>query len=351
MNSRLDIRTNTPKPNRFYYKAYFAIGLLKYPRRALNLIKFILSNFNPHVSYYPIIIDFEPTQNCNYKCVMCVPFTIKRRDMTFDSFRKIIDEQFGLMEVKIQGVGEPLLNKDFFKMVDYAKKRWLWVRTTTNGSLLHVNDNYKRLVDSRIHDVNISIDGCTKDVYESIRRGGNFEQIRENCRLINDYNNRVKKTTIRAWVVLQKKNRHQLFNFPHFFADLGFKEMVLSFAMHNYGREGDNKETTNFTYSEDDFKKLMKASKKAGIKLSFFFRPYFDGNGFCQIPFKRVYITTDGHIIPCCYIANQEVVDFGSYKEFNRIWFKDYVQLRDNLKSRKGVPTFCKECYGGGNKL
>ena len=341
------MKLQTPKPNQVYYRLYFLIGLLRYPRRLANLIKFKLSNFSSVVHYYPTIMDIENTQRCNYKCSMCIRFPEKRKDMTFEEFKKIVDEQFGLMEVKIQGVGEPLLSKDFFKMVDYAKKKWLWIRTTTNGSLLHVNDNNKKLVDSGIHDINISIDGATKAVYETIRVGGNFERIKENCLLINEYNNKVKKTTIRAWVVLQEKNKHQFFDFPRFFSSLGFKEMCYSFAMHNYGREGNNSEMTVFNYSDEDFENLFKICDEMGIKLTFFFHPYFDHDNFCQIPFKRIYVTTDSHILPCCYIANQEVADFGHYSDFKEIWFDNYVEFRSSLKGKDSLPLFCRQCYGG----
>lgn len=344
------MKFETPKPNPFYYKLYFSIGLLRHPKRLLNWVRFKMNKFNPDVNYYPILMDLEPTQACNYKCVMCVQplFAEKRGNMTIPEFKEIIDHQYGLMEVKIQGVGEPLLHKDFFEMIDYAKKRWLWVRTTTNGSLLHINDNYKKLVDSRIHDVNISIDGTTKDVYESIRQGGDFEQLKKNCRLINDYNNDVKKTTVRAWTVIQDKNSHQFFDFPRFFADLGFKEMTYSFAMHNYGREGINKEATDTGFSESDFEKLFNICKEVGIKITFFFHPRFSENNFCKIPFQRVYVTTDKHVLPCCYIANQEVVDFGEYKDFDQIWFSKYVDFRKGMRNKSIVPDFCKDCYGRG---
>ncbi len=347
MRDKLNIRKRTPKPNQFYYKMFFAMGFIRYPKRALNLIRSKLSNFSPNINYYPIIMDIEPTQRCNYKCVMCIRFAEKRKDMTFEEFKRIIDEQFGLIEVKIQGAGEPLLNNDFFKMVDYAMEKRLWVRTTTNGSLLHLNDNHRKLVDSKIHDINISIDGATKDVYEAIRRGGNYERTKENSRLINDYNNRVKKTTVRAWVVLQKRNQHQFFDFPQFFASLGFREMCYSFALHNYGREGNNPQMAVSNYSNKEFRKLFQICDKAGIKPVFFFHPHFDSTRFCRIPFERVYITTDSHILPCCYIANPKVVDFGNYNNFEEIWFNKYVKFRSNLKKDDTVPHFCKQCYGG----
>jgi radical SAM protein with 4Fe4S-binding SPASM domain len=340
------MKLETPKPNQFYYKMYMLVGLLIHPLRLWNVIKFQFSRFSAKVNYLPTMMDLEPNQKCNFRCIMCTPFKQKREDMTFDEFKKIVDAQYGLIEIKIQGVGEPFLNKDFISMIKYARRKMLWVRTTTNGSLLHLNDNYRHLVDSGVHDINISIDGATKPIYEAIRVGGSFEQLCANCRLINDYNNRTEKTVVRAWVVMQKLNKDQFLEFPRFFADLGFKEMTISFAMHNYGRDGANTAAETFGFGDEDFGRLFSVCQQVGIKPSFFFHPRFTAEKFCQIPFKRVYVTTDGHILPCCYIANQEVVEFGSYDDFNRIWFDKYNEFRRALKEAKSVPPYCRDCYG-----
>ncbi len=339
------MKFNTPKPNLIYYKMYFLLGLLKNPKRFFNFIKYKVNRFKSTVNYKPLIMDLEPTQRCNFKCVMCINFKEKRKDMSFDAFKKIVDKQSGLMEMKIQGVGEPLLNIFFFKMIDYAMKKHLWVRTTTNASLLHINENYKKLVDSKVHDINISIDGATKEIYESIRLGSNFDILKQNCKLINDYNNKVKKTIIRAWVVIQKKNKAEFLKFPYFFHKLGFKEMTYSLSMHNYGRKGENTENTEFGFSKDLFKKLFEICKSLNIKLTFFFHPSFNAKQFCQIPFKRIYVTTDSHMLPCCYIANQEIINFGKHSDFEKIWYNKYNNFRKSMKNIDTVPDYCKNCY------
>ena len=33
-------------------------------------------------------------------------------------------------------------------MIKYAKDKKIWVRTVTNASLLHLKDNYKKLIDT-----------------------------------------------------------------------------------------------------------------------------------------------------------------------------------------------------------
>ena len=76
---------------------------------------------------------------------------------------------------------------DFFEMIKYARQKKIWVRITTNASLLHLRDNYKKLVDSDVCEVDISIDGYNKEKYEKIRVGGKYEITTENCKRLNEY--------------------------------------------------------------------------------------------------------------------------------------------------------------------
>lgn len=346
----------TPRPNERYYFWYRALGLLTHPRRLVNFLKFYFAKFSSaKISYYPMVMDVEPTQRCNYRCVMCDPaslFKIRRKDMPFENFKRLIDEQHGLIEVKVQGVGEPTLNKDFLQMIEYAISKRLWVRTTVNGSLLDRNDTYKRLIDSGVHDINISCDGASKETYEKIRVGGNWEHFSSNCLLINTYNNaRKSPTPLRAWVVMQEDNKHEFLNFPRVFKELGFTEMCYSFAMHNYGRDGENEFATDFPWDRAELEKAMQLGEELGIKVLFWNFPKMSRKNFCKIPFQRLYITTDMHVVPCCYIANQEVVDWGSYDQFKEIWFDKYEPFRESHRnSEKPLYSYCENCYGGCNK-
>jgi MoaA/NifB/PqqE/SkfB family radical SAM enzyme len=347
----------TPRPNERYYFWYRAFGMLRHPKRLVNFLKFYFSKFtSSNVTYYPMIMDVEPTQRCNYRCIMCDPaslFKIRRKDMPFENFKKLIDEQHGLIEVKVQGVGEPTLNKDFMKMVEYALSKHLWVRTTVNGSLLDRNDTYKQLIDSGIHDINISCDGASKDTYEKIRIGGDWEHFSKNCKLINDYNNaKPNPVPLRAWVVMQEENKHEFDQFPRIFKELGFKEMCYSFAMHNYGRDGENEHAaSDYPWAREDLERAMKLGEEIGIKVLFWSFPKMSRDNFCKIPFQRLYVTTDMHLVPCCYIANQEVVDWGSYDDFKDTWFNKYVPFRESHRNKeKPLYSYCENCYNGCNK-
>ncbi len=147
---------------------------------------------NKIVKHLPIKLDIENVSRCNFRCVMCAVSdwdkSQRADDMSLDDFKRLVDENYGLVEIKLQGLGEPTMQgDDYFEMIKYARERHIWVRTVTNGSLLHLNDNIKKIVEAGSNEIQISIDGATSEVFEAVRRGSNFELVIDNCRELNQY--------------------------------------------------------------------------------------------------------------------------------------------------------------------
>ncbi len=59
------------------------------------------------------------------------------KELSTGYFKKVIDsiDQAGIKIVKVTG-GEPLLRKDIFSLLKYAKEKGLEVRLNTNASLI-----------------------------------------------------------------------------------------------------------------------------------------------------------------------------------------------------------------------
>jgi MoaA/NifB/PqqE/SkfB family radical SAM enzyme len=133
-----------------------------------NYLKYLLSNRAEVLSYDPVTISIVATSRCTLSCDMCpthssrVPSDYKHaqqdiKDMDLASFREIIDRFRNATTVHIIGSGEPLLNKDFFVMVDYAASRKMVVKTFSNGTT--VLDNIDNILNSRLDGITISING------------------------------------------------------------------------------------------------------------------------------------------------------------------------------------------------
>jgi sulfatase maturation enzyme AslB (radical SAM superfamily) len=172
--------TPEPVPDINTYLRERRISLSRSTSRLKNYITYMRSaRRSADVNYLPIRLDFENVSRCNFACTMCTVSEwhkgTRAADMPLEDFKRLIDEQYGLVEIKIQGLGEPTMQRDpYFEMIKYARSKNLWVRTTTNASLLHLHNNYKKLVDSGVNEIQISIDGADKQTFESIRRQSVF---------------------------------------------------------------------------------------------------------------------------------------------------------------------------------
>jgi len=340
----------------FYWNRFLALATS--PRKLLNYIKFRNRTRTPIVDYLPIIFDVEPISRCNFHCTMCQvsdwPKYQRAADLPIEEFKKIIDSQYGLLEVKLQGYGEPTLARDaFFEMVKYARKHHLWVRTTTNASLLHLNGNYKKMIDSGINEVQISIDGATKEIFEKIRRGSKFEQVIENCKLINEYSNKKRVVRTRMWSTIQRENVHEFFDLLQLAKDAGFKRLTYSLNLHGMGQEkwvNQNHTISALECVTDDMcHEAIKRGKTLGIDVTFWkaTEKYSTSSAktVCAWPFERIFVSSDLRIVPCCLISNPQTADLGDARNFTAEWNGPVFQEFRKAHLEGRIPYYCQECY------
>jgi MoaA/NifB/PqqE/SkfB family radical SAM enzyme len=163
------------------------------------------------IHYMPVKLDVENTSRCNFACKMCAvstwPKGKRAEDLPLDAFKRLIDEQYGLVEIKLNGLGEALMQGDeYFEMIRYARERRIWVRMTTNASLLHLRSNYRKLIDSGVNEIDISIDGADAPTFQGIRIQSDFDRVTKNCALLNSALEQAGKASAKMWTLVQKGN-------------------------------------------------------------------------------------------------------------------------------------------------
>jgi len=123
----------------------------------------------------------EPTNTCNLRCTFCFVTEGMTREggfMEFDLFKKVIDDCPDLEHLCMHNWGEPLLHKDIFKMIDYAKSKGVkYVVMNTNGTLLTEKMIHK-IIDSKLDIIRFSIDGSA-ETFKKIR-GVDLDKIEDN---------------------------------------------------------------------------------------------------------------------------------------------------------------------------
>ncbi|MFC1593811.1 radical SAM/SPASM domain-containing protein [Candidatus Omnitrophota bacterium] len=343
-----------PSADMSAYNAVIERGFKNYPSRYENLEQFKKSQRLAKLEYLPMKIDIENVSRCNLNCDMCQisSFSNRKRadDLSFDDFRRILDEQIGVFELKLQGIGEPFLQDDFLEMVRYASSKDIWVRTTTNATLLHKSDNYKRIIDALAGEIQFSIDGATKETYERIRKGARFEQVVENCMLINRYCDSKKVDKTRMWVLLQKDNFEELKMFPALAKTLGFKRLTISMDVSVWGSEQwaeknkEKKVADRLTQSDIDV--LLETAREIDLDLTFWdISTKYSNENICPWPFERAFISSDKKVVPCCMVGNPDIFSLGSLGNFGKIWNSEKYQHFRQSHLEMNILEVCTFCY------
>src|SRR5712692_10928116 len=94
---------------------------------------------SPYSEGVPAHWVIESTNKCNLSCPMCSrEKSPSFGHMSFELFRKIIDENGQVMELAVPyGAGEPLMQPRIFDMIAYGKKAGVKTELSTNATLLN----------------------------------------------------------------------------------------------------------------------------------------------------------------------------------------------------------------------
>ena len=175
------IRLTTRKKN-FMFELHRGKGhLFSY---IVNRLKWHLYPRTHFVSKFPSHVDIELSSACDLNCPMCYTTTdefkskVKRGNMNFDLFKKIIDEcvKYNLYSIRLSMRGEAFLNPHIYDMIQYAKEKGIKeVSSLTHGGRIDEKD-FERLIDLGLDWLTISFDGIG-ETYEKIRAPLKFDEM------------------------------------------------------------------------------------------------------------------------------------------------------------------------------
>lgn len=329
-------------------------------RKPLMSISSIFSTYrHSKKASMPFKLKFESSSLCNLKCKMC-PLNngLKRKTgfLKFENFKRVFD-QIKPAYLNLTGIGEPFLNPDIFKIVKYGKKNKAMVKFDTNANILN-NEKIKKILETKIDIISISIDGTDKKSYERIRIKGNFDIMKKNVKMLVEERNKMKsETKIHMFFVLQEDNIRELPKFIKLADELGVDYVAGSFVV-TLGKN-DNKKNKLLDYSSG-FKELLKETEEAvknaqtevsiGPLLEYLKfdgdKRFYNKNKPCFMPWYSVFITWDGWVNPCDFSCDNEIVFGNAFEQpFKEIWNNDKLKKfrMDLLKNRQKI-GICRGC-------
>jgi MoaA/NifB/PqqE/SkfB family radical SAM enzyme len=346
-----------PAPDTKAYLAKLGRGFADFPERRANWELYQSRTAREEVGYLPIKMDYEVASRCNFKCVMCPvgtwPGGKRAEDTTYEQFETSLLEQSGLVEIKLQGAGEPMLNKDYFRMIELAHSRHIWIRTITNGSLLRVNGNHRRIVDAGADEIQVSFDGSCAEVFQSIRRGSNFEQVCRGVREMHEHCARLGVLRTRAWCVVQRMNVHDLEEIVRTCSELGFPRVTFSLEADNWGlTEWESRMEETIRLEEplvnERLLSMVDLGKSLGIEVTYWQstdKYELKPGRLCEWPFERAFISSEMRIAPCCTVSNPDTYELGKALPFPSAWNSPEYQEFRRMHLEHRIPDVCKGCY------
>jgi sulfatase maturation enzyme AslB (radical SAM superfamily) len=167
---------------------------------------------------FPIRLNIEVTSICNAKCIMCPRHLMDRKMeiMPFEMYSKILREakKLGIKELVLNGYGELFTAKvEYKKIISHALDIIpdAKIIINTNASLMN-EEVSKFLIEKRVHDVHVDIDGATKETFEKIRENLKYEAVAGNVRKLIELRKASGKSRprVRVGIIRQKENEHEI---------------------------------------------------------------------------------------------------------------------------------------------
>jgi radical SAM protein with 4Fe4S-binding SPASM domain len=295
----------------------------------------------------PYILFIDPTNVCNLRCPLCPTGTGEqgRRPgmLTYECFRQIIDRFAPFAyEVNLYNWGEPLLNKDIFRMIEYAREKNLMPAMSSNLNTVRATD-IENLARSSLEYLTVSLDGTTPDVYAHYRRGGKLELVMDNLRkLVELRRTGGRKTPFIEWqFIVMKHNVHQLEDAKRLAREIGVD--LLRFIPVGLPFEARDRAALRRDWYPD----LGDPSERqAGFQYQFLQTP---ARSACFYLYRSITINPDGRVSPCCIVYGEKN-DFGHSLagSVDELWNNERYQSARALFATRGTPTvdtICDRCH------
>ena len=135
----------------------------------------------------PLSAHFDLTWRCNERCVHCYLDHDDHGEVTTAEVKDILDQlaAAGTFFLILSG-GEPVMRKDFFEIVEYARQLMFSVKVKTNGILIGEREA-ARLRELAVEVVQISVYSHRSEVHDAITKApGSLQRTLRAIRFLRD---------------------------------------------------------------------------------------------------------------------------------------------------------------------
>ncbi len=306
-------------------------------------------------------IYMDQNNRCNLTCRMC-GFSdariaaLRKYDLPREVFEKIAAEIFPRTQfVCLSILTEPFMTRDFPDRLALVQGAGVpYSEIITNGTLLNAG-NLGKVIDAGISRLTLSIDGGTKEVFESIRTGAHFEQVVGNVRLFQALRaaRGASSPRLRFNHVLSERNIDAFEDFLRFAEDIRPDEMGVRTVSRMSDAEIQESQDPAFWAKVGAARQTLAAFyARTGIEDSGYLRDrpsridLLDGAGAkmtCRTPWDTLAIHANGDVFPCMAWTRPAVGNL-VLQSFDEVWNGEALATlrREFADRRPGVD--CLTC-------
>lgn len=265
----------------------------------------------------PSTLYLETTNRCDSKCQTCIrTFTTLEppMDLSLERLVRIVEQHQTLKRAVLHGIGEPLLNKELFAMIDYLKGRGVLV-TFNSDAITLTNSKIERLLQSAPDEFRVSMDAATPETYLKIRGVAQFHRVVDNVTRLVARQRELRRSLpiVSFWFTGIRANIHELPDLIRLAHKIGVSEVYLQrlvfyetgLAVREQSLHGKLEATVQEAVKEAEllcerygiaFRASGATAPLPSLAPAAKSRPWAG----CQRPWTVSYITANGNVLPCC---------------------------------------------------
>jgi radical SAM protein with 4Fe4S-binding SPASM domain len=118
----------------------------------------------------PIAVHMDVTYRCNERCVHCYLDHDDHGEMTTDEIKSVLDQlaEAGVFFLTFSG-GEVFMRRDFFELVEHARRLMFNVKIKTNAVMIH-EEEARRIRELGVDTIQISVYSHRAEVHDAITK-------------------------------------------------------------------------------------------------------------------------------------------------------------------------------------
>lgn len=319
-------------------------------------------------------IQWHITDKCNLRCTHCYQDNFTNvSEMSLEELKVISDKLLQTLskwkkkgDISITG-GEPFIRKDIFSFLEHLESSEDVARldVLSNGTMITDEKAEKLTKFTKLHCIQVSLDGATSETHDAIRGPGSFEKTINSIRTLNRHG-----IDIKIMFTLQHSNLEDI---PALL-DLAIKEKISGLTIERIVPMGNAKNAEDSVLTQEELKDVFQyISDRADLEYEkgtnlhiLKYRPLWinidptrarpesntaphkELGAICSIGLDGICIMPDATVLPCRRLP----IPIGNLKRdsLEKIWFTSELlwQIRDkhNLKGKCSSCEFIPRCSG-----